>query len=91
MILQADVETLLKKHMQGSSRQQTYRKDVLSHHILRLAYCRTADLRSWLLAQEALLFKFRFKALGRQQQVRLPQCAVSHATVLQLLIAPYSG
>jgi hypothetical protein len=65
------VESLLKKHMQGTSRQQTYRKDVLSHHILRLAYCRTADLRNWLLAQEALLFKFRFKALGRAQQVRL--------------------
>ncbi|WIA35477.1 hypothetical protein OEZ86_003910 [Tetradesmus obliquus] len=83
--IQADVETLLKKHMQGSSRQQTYRKDVLSHHILRLAYCRTADLRSWLLAQEALLFKFRFKALGRQQQVEffssmgLPYHAISDA------------
>jgi DNA primase large subunit len=70
-MLQADVESLLKKHMQGTSRQQTHRKDVLSHHILRLAYCRTADLRNWLLAQEALLFKYRFKALGRQQQVRL--------------------
>uniref|UniRef100_A0A383W0Q7 DNA primase large subunit C-terminal domain-containing protein n=1 Tax=Tetradesmus obliquus TaxID=3088 RepID=A0A383W0Q7_TETOB len=88
--IQADVETLLKKHMQGSSRQQTYRKDVLSHHILRLAYCRTADLRSWLLAQEALLFKFRFKALGRQQQVEffssmgLPYHAISDAEFEEL-------
>jgi DNA primase large subunit len=69
-VLQSDVEALLKKHMQGTSRQQTYRKDVLSHHILRLAYCRTADLRNWLLAQEALLFKYRFRLLTRAQQVR---------------------
>ncbi|KAF6264179.1 eukaryotic and archaeal DNA primase, large subunit-domain-containing protein [Scenedesmus sp. NREL 46B-D3] len=84
-IIQADVELLLKKHMHGTSRQQTYRKDVLSHHILRLAYCRTADLRNWLLAQEALLFKFRFKALGRSQRVEffssmgLPYHAISDA------------
>jgi DNA primase large subunit len=72
------VETLLKKHMQGTSRQQTYRKDVLSHHILRLAYCRTADLRNWILAQEALLFKYRFKALGRAQSVRLHGLFLNH-------------
>jgi hypothetical protein len=77
-VLQADVETLLKKHMQGTSRQQTYRKDVLSHHILRLAYCRTADLRNWILAQEALLFKYRFKALGRAQSVRLHGLFLNH-------------
>jgi hypothetical protein len=75
---------LLKKHMQGTSRQQTYRKDVLSHHILRLAYCRTADLRNWLLAQEALLFKYRFKVLGRPQQVRLQGPFQHH--LLQLLL-----
>jgi hypothetical protein len=41
----------------------------VSHFILRLAYCRSADLRQWLLAQESLLFKCRFKELGAEEQV----------------------
>jgi hypothetical protein len=36
---------------QEPSRQETARKDNTSHFILRLAYCRTADLRNWILAQ----------------------------------------
>jgi DNA primase large subunit len=35
-------------------------KDCLSHFVLRLAYCWSADLRNWLLAQEVALFKWRF-------------------------------
>ena len=33
--------------------------DEVSHFVLRLAYCRTEDLRRWLLAQETALMKFR--------------------------------
>jgi DNA primase large subunit len=34
-------------------------KDVISHFVLRLAYCRTEDLRRWILAQEVALLKWR--------------------------------
>ena len=35
-------------------------KDFISHYILRLAYCRTEELRQWLLKQECALFQLRF-------------------------------
>ena len=35
-------------------------RDVLSHHVLRLAYCRSEDTRRWLIAAECLLFRWRF-------------------------------
>lgn len=34
-------------------------KDWISHFVLRLAYCRTEDLRRWFLAQEVALLKWR--------------------------------
>jgi len=35
-------------------------KDFYSHFILRLAYCRSEDLRRWFLSNELELFKWRF-------------------------------
>lgn len=36
------------------------REDHISHFILRLCHCRTADERSWFMQREVELFKFRF-------------------------------
>jgi DNA primase large subunit len=40
------------------------RKDQVSHYILRLAYCRTEDLRRWFLAHECHLLKYRVDSMS---------------------------
>ncbi|KAI8148521.1 DNA primase large subunit Spp2 [Fennellomyces sp. T-0311] len=62
------IEAALEKHLplkSNNSRSSNLygerRKDHISHYVLRLAYCRSEDLRSWFLRQECALFKYRFE------------------------------
>ena len=48
--------------MQALDRKQNTLKDQVSHFVLRLAYCRTEELRRWFLAHESELFKARFNS-----------------------------
>lgn len=50
-----------KKHLDPllAKLNKSYNKDWVSHFVLRLAYCRTEDLRRWFLAQEVALLKWR--------------------------------
>lgn len=55
-------------------------KDLISHFVLRLAYCRTEDLRRWFLAQEIALLKWRLgissaSASARNLKAILPDSA----------------
>ena len=36
-------------------------KDLISHFVLRMAYCRTEELRKWFLANESQLFAIRLE------------------------------
>lgn len=44
--------------------EEAAEKDRVSHFILRLAYCRSEDLRVWFLAQETHLLRHRLEALS---------------------------
>ncbi|EFJ45195.1 hypothetical protein VOLCADRAFT_64063 [Volvox carteri f. nagariensis] len=44
----------------ASNHEEELRNDLISHFVLRLAYCRTAELRKWFLAQECELFRLKF-------------------------------
>lgn len=49
-----------KKHLDPLlSKLNDPTKDSISHFVLRLAYCRSEDLRRWVLAQEVALLKYR--------------------------------
>ena len=52
---------LSEKHLKGATQQETRWKDAVSHFVLRLAYCKTEDLRRWFLQHECELFKSRFR------------------------------
>jgi DNA primase large subunit len=47
--------------------EATWRKDQVSHHVLRLAFRSSEEQRRWFLTQEALLFRARLATLNAQQ------------------------
>ncbi|KNA15433.1 hypothetical protein SOVF_098300 [Spinacia oleracea] len=81
------VNDLWKSHIRHpqASESETINKDIISHFVLRLVYCRTEELRKWFLSMETTLFRYRFKLEGFESQrailaeFNLPYKAVSNA------------
>ncbi|KAL3511460.1 hypothetical protein ACH5RR_030861 [Cinchona calisaya] len=52
---------LWKLHMRHPNASEVVNKDIISHFVLRLVYCRTEELRKWFLSMETSLFRYRFR------------------------------
>ncbi|KAL5717489.1 hypothetical protein ACHQM5_010481 [Ranunculus cassubicifolius] len=55
------VSDLWRTNMRHQNAEAAATKDIISHFVLRLVYCRTDDLRKWFLSMETTLFRYRFK------------------------------
>ncbi|XP_068665301.1 probable DNA primase large subunit isoform X2 [Aristolochia californica] len=62
------VNELWRTHMRLQNNSQALNKDIISHFVLRLVYCRTEDLRKWFLSMETTLFRYRFRVENHDAQ-----------------------
>ncbi|KAJ4830275.1 hypothetical protein Tsubulata_021748 [Turnera subulata] len=65
------VTDLWKTHMRHPHAPDAANKDIISHFVLRLVYCRTEELRKWFLSNETALFRYRFLAQTPEAQRKL--------------------
>ncbi|RWR80005.1 putative DNA primase large subunit [Cinnamomum micranthum f. kanehirae] len=59
--MQKLVSELWRVNMRHWNPSEVINKDIISHFVLRLVYCRTDDLRKWFLSMETTLFRYRFR------------------------------
>ncbi|KAL6185844.1 hypothetical protein ACLB2K_041967 [Fragaria x ananassa] len=55
------IKGLWKANMRHPQASEAINKDIISHFVLRLVYCRTDELRKWFLSMETALFRHRFR------------------------------
>eukprot|EP00250_Pteridium_aquilinum_P035747 c9887_g1_i1 orf=648-2051(-) len=80
--LEALVDDLWRKYMRTPNGADL-NKDIISHFVLRLVYCRSDELRKWFLGMESTLFRSRFHSVSPEDQrkfmedLKLPYRAIS--------------
>ncbi|KAF7836806.1 putative DNA primase large subunit [Senna tora] len=62
------VGKLWKENMRHQQASEIVNKDIISHFVLRLVYCRTEELRKWFLSMETSLFRYRFRLENAEAQ-----------------------
>ncbi|KAK6930791.1 hypothetical protein RJ641_002584, partial [Dillenia turbinata] len=71
---------LWSANMRHPDPSEVINKDIISHFVLRLVYCRTEDLRKWFLANEIALFRNRFNWESAEVQILMVLDVQSDAT-----------
>lgn len=66
--LERSVQGVMEKYL---PRKGGRKKDEVSHHALRLAFCANEERRRWLLEMETALFRHRFAREATAEQLRL--------------------
>ena len=69
--MQEKAKQYVSQLLNGGKSTDSQQKDLISHFVLRLAYCRTNELRCWFLLQESDLFRYRFSLEPTSSQVSL--------------------
>ncbi|XP_021899643.1 probable DNA primase large subunit [Carica papaya] len=65
------VSEMWKANMRHPQASEVVNKDIISHFVLRLVYCRTEELRRWFLTMETALFRYRFRLENLEAQKAL--------------------
>ncbi|KAH9314484.1 hypothetical protein KI387_023111 [Taxus chinensis] len=76
------VNELWRKYMRTLNATDTKNKDIISHFVLRLVYCRTEELRRWFLQMETTLFRYRFRLeLPEAQRMFMEECKLPYKAI----------
>ena len=95
-----EVDSLIRKYNLGMEEEASGRRDHVSHYILRLAYCRTEELRRWFLLHECLLFKHRldmasagpaFAAFMAKEKLAFDTVSAAEARALSTELSAVNG
>lgn len=65
-----DTYMSLKEEKDPGLRNEERRKDHISHYVLRLAFCRSEELRRRFVQAEVQLFRYRYEVLGMEERAK---------------------